>query len=135
MSHVAVKSFDRRVSCKNARTVQFSGGVEKCPVTQKTALPLVNCSRLELQLNRKHGHRWSRVRCEEHRAWPTTTSVDAAGNQRCSPAHIGRVTIPSTHADHPTLVKALKHYGIHHIALINKLILSLPQHWSGRAAV
>ena len=28
MSHAAVKSFDRRgVSCKNARTVQFSGGV------------------------------------------------------------------------------------------------------------
>ena len=27
MSHAAVKSFDRRgVSCKNARTVQFSGG-------------------------------------------------------------------------------------------------------------
>ena len=26
------------VSCKNARTVQFLGGVEKCPVTQKTAL-------------------------------------------------------------------------------------------------
>ena len=36
MSHAAVKSFDRRgISCKNARTVQFSGGVggvEKCPV-------------------------------------------------------------------------------------------------------
>jgi len=32
VSHAAVKSFDRRgVSCKNARTVQFSGGVEKCP--------------------------------------------------------------------------------------------------------
>ena len=31
------KVIDRRgVSCKNARTVQFSGGVEKCPVTQKT---------------------------------------------------------------------------------------------------
>jgi len=30
VSHAAVKSFDRRgVSCKNARTVQFSGGVEK----------------------------------------------------------------------------------------------------------
>jgi len=44
VSHAAVKSFDRRgVSCKNARTVQFSGGVEKCPVTQKTALPLANC--------------------------------------------------------------------------------------------
>ena len=29
VSHAAVKSFDRRsVSCKNARTVQFSGGVE-----------------------------------------------------------------------------------------------------------
>jgi len=28
VSHTAVKSFDRRgVSCKNARTVQFSGGV------------------------------------------------------------------------------------------------------------
>ena len=39
-SHAAVKSFDRRgVSCKNARTVQFSGVVEKCPVTQKTAWP------------------------------------------------------------------------------------------------
>jgi len=37
VSHAAVKSFDRRgVSCKNARTVQFSGGLEKCPVTQKT---------------------------------------------------------------------------------------------------
>jgi len=34
VSHAAVKSFDRRcVSCKNARTVQFSGGDEKCPVT------------------------------------------------------------------------------------------------------
>ena len=76
--------------CKNARTVQFSGGVEKCPVTRKTALPLVNCSIFELQLNWTHGHRWSRVRCEEHRAWPTTTSVDAAGNQRCSPVGAGR---------------------------------------------
>jgi len=39
VSHAAVKSFDRRgVSCKNARTVQFSGGDEKCPVTQTTAL-------------------------------------------------------------------------------------------------
>ena len=29
VSHAAVKSFDRRgISCKNARTVQFSGGVE-----------------------------------------------------------------------------------------------------------
>ena len=52
VGHAAVKSFDRRgVSCKNARTVQFSGGVEKCPVTQKTALPLTNCSTYELQLN------------------------------------------------------------------------------------
>ena len=34
VSHAAVKSFDRRgVSCKNARTVQFSGGVEKCSNT------------------------------------------------------------------------------------------------------
>ena len=73
----------RGVSCKNARTVQFSGGVEKCPVTQKTELPLANCSTHELQLNWTHSNRWSRVRCEEHRAWPTTTSVDAAGNQRC----------------------------------------------------
>ena len=41
VSQAAVKSFDRRgVSCKNARTVQFSGGVKKCPVTRKTALPL-----------------------------------------------------------------------------------------------
>ena len=40
MSHAAVKSFDRHgISCKNVRTVQFSGGVEKCPVTRKTALP------------------------------------------------------------------------------------------------
>ena len=37
-----------------------------------------------------HGHRWSRVRCEEHRAWPTTTSVDAAGNHRCLPVGAGR---------------------------------------------
>jgi len=45
------KSFDRRgVGCKNARTVQFSSGVEQCPVTQKTALPLANCSTHELQL-------------------------------------------------------------------------------------
>ena len=52
VSHAAIKSFDRRnVSCKNARTVQFSGGVEKCPVTQKTALPLTDCSTHELQLN------------------------------------------------------------------------------------
>ena len=30
MSHAAVKTFDRRgVSCKNAQTVQFSGGVKK----------------------------------------------------------------------------------------------------------
>ena len=37
MSHAAVKSFDKRgVSCKNARAVQFSGGVERCPVTRKT---------------------------------------------------------------------------------------------------
>ena len=55
------------------------------PVTQKTALPLANCSTHELQLNRTHGHQWSCVRCEEHRAWPTTTSVEAAGNQHCSP--------------------------------------------------
>jgi len=34
VSHAAVKSFDRRgVSCKNAGTVQFSGGVEKCSNT------------------------------------------------------------------------------------------------------
>jgi len=33
VSHAAVKSFDRRgVSCKNARTVQFSGCVEHCKV-------------------------------------------------------------------------------------------------------
>jgi len=52
VSHAAVKSFDRHgVSCKNARTVQFSGGVENCPVTQKTALPLTDCSTHELQLN------------------------------------------------------------------------------------
>ena len=48
MGHAAVKSFDSRgVSCKNARTVQFSGGVEKCPVTQKTAhtdTPILNGS-------------------------------------------------------------------------------------------
>ena len=50
VSHAAVKSFDRRgVSCKNARTVQFSGGDEKCPVTQTTALPLANCSTHELR--------------------------------------------------------------------------------------
>jgi len=49
VSHAAVKSFDRHgVSCKNALTVQFSGGVENCPVTQKTALPLANCSTREL---------------------------------------------------------------------------------------
>ena len=49
VSHAAVKSFDRcGVSCKNAQTVQFSGGIEKCPVT---ALPLANCSTHELQLN------------------------------------------------------------------------------------
>ena len=30
MSHTAVKSFDRRgISCKNARTVQLSGGEDK----------------------------------------------------------------------------------------------------------
>jgi len=50
VSHAAVKSFDRRgASC--ARTVQFSGSIEKCPVTQKTALPLANCSTHDLQLN------------------------------------------------------------------------------------
>jgi len=39
VSHAAVKSFDRRgVSCKNALTVQFSSGIEKCPVTQNIAL-------------------------------------------------------------------------------------------------
>jgi len=53
VGHAAVKSFDRRgVSCKNARTVQFSGGGEKCPVTQKTALSLANCSTHELQSER-----------------------------------------------------------------------------------
>ena len=31
-----------------------------------------------------------RVRCEEHQAWSTTTSVDAAGNQRCSPVGAGQ---------------------------------------------
>ena len=51
VSLAAVKSFDRRgVSCKNARTVQFLGDVEKCPVTQKTALPLANCSTHEVQV-------------------------------------------------------------------------------------
>ena len=35
-------------------------------------------------------HRWSRVRCEEHRAWPMTTNSDAAGNQRCSTGVAGR---------------------------------------------
>jgi len=45
-------SFDRfGVSCENAQTVQFLGGVEKCPVTQKTALSLANRSTHELQLN------------------------------------------------------------------------------------
>ena len=90
VSHAAVKSFDRRgVSCKNARTVQFSGGVEKSPVTQNIALPLALCSTHEPQLNWTHGHRWSCVRCEEHRAWPTTTSIVAAGNQSCSPVGAG----------------------------------------------
>ena len=33
MSHAAEKSFDRRgVSCTNVQTVQFSGGVKKCPI-------------------------------------------------------------------------------------------------------
>jgi len=51
----------------------------------------LHCSTHELQLNWTHGHhQWSRVRCEERRAWPTTTSVDAAGNQRCSPVGAGR---------------------------------------------
>ena len=49
VSHATVKSFDRRgVSCKNVPTVQFSGGVKKCPATQKTALPLANCSTHQL---------------------------------------------------------------------------------------
>jgi len=95
VSHAAVKSFDRRGFSCNARTVQFSGGVEKCPVTQKTALPLANCSTHELQLNWTHCHRSSRVRCEEHRAWPTTTSVDAVGNQHCSHATLQGVRILS----------------------------------------
>jgi len=35
MFDAAVKSFDRRdVSRQNARTVQFSGGIEKYPMTQ-----------------------------------------------------------------------------------------------------
>ena len=92
VSHAAVKSFDRRgVSCKNARTVQFSGGVENCPVTLKTALHChwqtvqhTSCSWTERTAT--DGHTW----CEEHRAWPKTTSVDAAGNQRCSPVGAGR---------------------------------------------
>ena len=47
-SHAAVKSFDRRgVSCKNARTVQFSGDVEKCPVTQKTMA--LSCTIFEIK--------------------------------------------------------------------------------------
>jgi len=75
---------------RTLESVQFSGGVEKCPVTRKTALPLANCSTHELQLNWMHGHRWSCVQWEEHRAWPMTTSVDAAGNQRCSPVGAGR---------------------------------------------
>ena len=36
VSHAAVKSFDRcGVRCRNARIVQISCGVKKCPVTQK----------------------------------------------------------------------------------------------------
>jgi len=46
VSHAAVKSFDRRgVSCKNARTVQFSGGGEKCPVTRTVSAPKDNIRR------------------------------------------------------------------------------------------
>ena len=30
------------------------------------------------------------VTCEERRAWLTTTSIDAAGNQHCSPVGAGR---------------------------------------------
>jgi len=38
VSHAAVKSFDRRgVSCKNGRTVQFSGGVDKCPACSSSS--------------------------------------------------------------------------------------------------
>jgi len=52
VSHAAVESCgSRSVSCKNARTVQFSGSVEKYPVTQKTALPLADCSTPKLQLS------------------------------------------------------------------------------------
>ena len=41
VSHAAVKLFDRRgVSCKNAQTVQFSGGIEKCYVMIPHSLPI-----------------------------------------------------------------------------------------------
>ena len=40
VSHAAVKSFDRHgVTYKNTRTVQFSGGIEKCAVTQTCQKP------------------------------------------------------------------------------------------------
>ena len=52
VSHAAVKLIDRHgVSCKNVQTVQFSGGIKKYPVTQKTTLPVTNCSTHKLQLN------------------------------------------------------------------------------------
>ena len=51
VSHAAVKSFD---SCKNAQTVQFSGGVEKCPVTRdSTNLLIVLCFQPFLSKNTK----------------------------------------------------------------------------------
>ena len=35
-------------------------------------------------------HQWLRGWCEEHRARPTMTNVDAAGDQHCSPGWAGR---------------------------------------------
>ena len=42
------------------------------------AVSVVKMLEHELQLNWTHGHRWSRVRCEEHRAWPTLPVTNAA---------------------------------------------------------
>ena len=53
-----------------------------------TAVGKLFHTRAAVELNARH--RWSRIRYEEHRVWPTTMSVDAAGNQRCSPVAAGR---------------------------------------------
>ena len=65
----------RGVSCKNARTVQFSGGVERCPVTRKTVSKFFQVSLLLLQISFENYYRNKSTKlCAKHAA-STATSI------------------------------------------------------------